>query len=111
SLRFGVHQTLPPPAQIEFDQFVQTQAALQQLRRAALLDGPGDVRAGHRAPQRRKRWQRVNDIADGAELDDQNTHCLNVRASSIISCPLRINHQARSPSKIHFTASSKSSAM
>ncbi|OQB47890.1 MAG: hypothetical protein BWX99_03031 [Deltaproteobacteria bacterium ADurb.Bin151] len=41
---------------------------------------PGNVRVGIQSAQGRKRRQRVNDIADGAEFDNQNIH---VRFSSI----------------------------
>src|SRR5262249_40697832 len=121
-LRLDIHQAPPPAAQIEFDQFVQARAPLQQLRRAALLDGPGDARLRHRAPQRIERGQRVNDVADGAELDDQYPHKFATGGQGDGATGRRHRHRYRpvAPSpyppvtssipRIHFTASSKSSA-
>src|SRR5262249_33627697 len=83
----------PPAAQIELDQFVQTRAPSQQLRRAALLDGPGDARFRHRTPQRSERWQRVNHVADGAEFDNQDPHKSEgshlLSATTVSSCVFR----------------------
>ena len=39
-----------------------------------LLDDPGDIRVGIETPQGGQRRQGVDDVADGAQFDDQDVH-------------------------------------